>query len=117
MGVIISIVFSFFTSMAGNLAAKISVETVKWLAYKAFWLFVIFVGVPILVYNLAVELMVDSINYAMIYVDSNVPSDQVVELTGIAGWIAQKIYLPQALANFLSFLSIRFTLSILPGFK
>jgi len=88
-----------------------------WLAFKAFVLGIVYVGIPLLVYNFAVKFITDFIQFGMNYVEQSEVDSFVIELTGMGGWMAQQIQLPTAFSIFMGFLSIRFVTRFIPFMK
>ena len=94
-----------------------AVAAIKFIAMKTFIIGVFYIGIPILLYNILVSLIFDFIDFGMNYIaDANMDS-VVIQLTGMGGWMAQQIMLPQAFSIFISFLSIRFIMRFIPFIK
>ena len=89
----------------------------KFIATKAFLIGLFYIGLPILVYNFLLNFIIEFIDYGMQYIaDANV-SELAIQFTGMGGWIANQIMLPQAFAVFMSFLAIRFVMRFIPFLK
>lgn len=114
---VIGVVGSSIAKLVGGVAKTISVETMKWVAFRAFMLFILYVALPILLYNIFVGIFLDFIDYAISYVSGQSFSAMTIELTGMGGWIAQQIQLPQAFSIFMSFLAIKFITRFIPFMK
>ena len=114
---VVGVIGSAIAKVVGGIAKTVSVETMKWLAFRAFMLFILYVALPILLYNILVGLLLDFIQYAITYVSDQDFSAMTIQLTGMGGWIAQQIQLPQAFSIFMSFLSIKFITRFIPFMK
>lgn len=108
---------TLISSVVTSIGKTISVETLKWLAFRAFMLFIVFVAVPIVLYNVATDLIFDFIDYAMSYISGSGVTSYTVQLTGLGAYIAQKIRLVEAISIMLTFTSIRFLMRFIPFFK
>lgn len=107
----------FLGGLGTGLTGLITIEGVKFVAYKAFMLFCFVVVLPLVLYNLNVFIMSKGIDIAFSMISGSVPgTSPVVQLTGIAGYIANEIYLKQALSLIFAATSVRFALGFIPGF-
>lgn len=116
IGSAVTAIGTFFSGLGGTLLGLITLEGVKFTAQKVFWLFMVGFVVPVLLYNVAVSLMtsVMELGYTLIGGYTGTGSSLTISLTGMAGWIAQQIYLPQAVSTYLSAVSVRFVISMIP---
>lgn len=105
---------SLLAPLLGGIAKTISIETVKWLAYRAFTLFIVFVAIPIVLYNVLTGMLFDFMDYAMTYVSGSGVSAFTLQLTGMGAYIASKIQLVQAFSTYMSFVAIRFIMRFIP---
>lgn len=110
----IGLLGSLLAGVVGSFGKLFSVETLKFLAWRAFILFIVFVALPVVFYNVATGLMFDFIQYALDYLSSQGIQSHVFQFTSIGAYIAQKIQLVQAFTVFISFLSIRFIMRFIP---
>lgn len=91
-----------------------TVETAKFIAYRAFTLFIVFVCIPIVLYNVASDLILDLMNYAVGSVGDLTSSPLVIQLTGMGGWIGTKIGIQNCLSVYMTAISTRFAISFIP---
>jgi hypothetical protein len=126
MGVLLVAAFSSLAGWLANagttIVGMVTIEGIKWTAQKAFWFFVMTVVLPVLFYNIACSIVISlmQVSMALAYDYSNIDTTAgslTLQLTGMAGYIANQIYLPQCFANFMSAVAIRFVLQFLPGIK
>jgi len=107
-----------FTGLAawiGSFVAKIvSVETLKFLAWRAFILFLVFVCMPIVLFNVGVDLIFKLLEAAMEYTGGLEMESLTVELTGIAGYIGSQIYIAQAFGIYMAAIATRFVMGFIP---
>lgn len=105
---------SILTFLGANAARVFTIETIKWLATKGLALFIIYIALPIVLYNVFSGLIIDFMQAGINCVTSNVSgySPNTIALTGIGGWIASTIGLPSMIAQFLSAVSTRFAISM-----
>jgi len=93
-------------SALANFLANSSV--LKWLAMKAVAYTLMVVILPIVLWNLMSEWTLFFLDLAL----SSLPSESFIyNMTGLAGWFAVTMQLPQALAIVVSGLATRFMLS------
>jgi hypothetical protein len=95
----------------------LTVETLKWLAFRALMLFLLFVALPIVLYNTLTGLIFDFMDIALSYLSDQGISAYTLQITGIGAYIASKIQLVQAVSIYMSFVSIRFLMRFIPFFK
>lgn len=88
-----------------------------WFA-KALVLFVVWVALPIVLYNVASEFGVDLVKYGMDQVQAVVGdySPGAIQLTGMAGWAANQMGLDVGFSLIISAVSMRFLLGFIPGY-
>jgi hypothetical protein len=93
------------SALAGFLANS---GVLRFLAIKAVGYALIVVILPIILWNLVAELAQFVLDYAM----SVLPTDSFIyEMTGLAGWFAIQLSLPQAMTIIVTGLGTRFLLS------
>jgi len=117
MTALISVIGSLFGSVVGSVGKLISVETVKFLAWRGLMMFALFIALPLVIYNVLTGLLFDFMDYGMSFITSQGLSSQVIEITGIGAYIATKIQLAQAFAVYMSFVGIRFLMRFIPFFR
>ena len=111
--VIAAVVGTDILSRAFGTAKQIAIETAKWIAFKGLVYLIVFTVVPVLLYNILTGLMFDLLDYGLNYIAGSGfdQSNLVIQFTGIAGWIATQISLPQCLSIFMSAVAVRFVLN------
>lgn len=95
----------------------LSIELLKWVAFRALMIFLIFVALPVVLYNTFTDLIFDFMEIALDYLTSQGISSYTLQITGIGAYIASKIQLVQAVSLYMSFVSIRFLMRFIPFFK
>lgn len=105
----------FVSSFGAAISSLVGLKVVEFTAAKAFWLFMFTVVLPLLLYNVCVmvatSFMTASIN---VFQSTANPSSLSIQLTGIAGWIANQIYLPQAFSTYMSAVAARVIIQFIP---
>jgi len=114
MGILLTFLGSLFGGIITNFGKLFTLEALKFVAYKAMILFIVFIALPIVLYNVTVGLLFDFIEYALSYLTGLNISSQVVSIAGIGAYIATKIKLVEAVTVFLSFVSIKFIMRFIP---
>ena len=94
-----------------------AIAAIKFVAWKTFIIGVLYIGIPILIYNILVGLIFDFLDYGMDYIASAEFNNVIIQFSGMGGWMAQTIMLPQAFSIFMSFLAIRFIMRFIPFLK
>lgn len=110
---------SWFGTLGTAIVSFFTVELLRWSASKAFWMFILTFVLPILLYNLSCKVAMSFMSTAMDMTttamgDINSGDSLILRLTGMAGWIAQEIYLPQALSTYVTALSAKFIIGFIP---
>lgn len=85
-----------------------------WIAFKALALVVVGTLVPIAIYT-GWKMIREKIYSAVQYSMPDTWSGAMIQLTGMGAYIADNIYLPQAVAIVLSAMSVAWTLSFIRG--
>lgn len=116
MGIVTAITAGVKALMA-LIAGKGAVYSILFFGVKALIASVMFVALPLVIYNVFSVILIEIMEFTMSYVSESGVSDLTVELTGMGGWIANQIMLPQAFGVFMSFVSIRFVMRFLPFFR
>jgi hypothetical protein len=117
MGVILSALSGLFGSLIAGAGQAISVETLKFIAWRALMMFLVFVALPIVLYNVLTGIVFDFMDFSMSYLTGQGISQFTVQLTGMGAYIASKIQLVQAFSVYMSFVAIRFIMRFIPFFK
>lgn len=117
MGALIGVIGTLFGSAIGSIGKLISVETIKFIAWRALIMFLMFVALPVVLYNVFTGLIFDFMDYGMSYITGSGVSAFTIEITGLGAYIASKIQLVQAVSVYMSFVSIRFLMRFIPFFK
>lgn len=112
----------WFGTLGTAIVSFFTVELLRWSASKAFWMFILTFVLPILLYNLSVKVTMSFMSTAMTMTeaavgDVNSGQSLILHLTGMAGWIAQEIYLPQAISTYITALSAKFIIGFIPFAK
>ena len=85
---------------------------------KVFMSGVLMVILSIVLYNLAVEMIEESMNFALVQINGeSVSGYQNPSISGFAGWFLAQVKLPEAVAVIVSCTSIRFILRKIPFLK
>ena len=93
---------------------KTMMTVALFLAAKTLLKVLILTALPIILYNVGTMVIFDFMDLALSYVNnSGLPTDFTIQLTGLGGWIAQKIQLPQAFSMYMSAVSVRYFLNLL----
>jgi len=117
MSALFALLGSLFGGLVSGIGRIISVETIKFLAWKAFYFTVLFIILPIVLYNVLTGIVFDFMSYALNFLDAQNIQSLSIQFTGMGAYIANLIKLPQCFSVFMSFLSIRFLMRFIPFFK
>ena len=117
MGALVALLGSLFGGVVSSFAKLFSVETIKFIAWRALIMFLMFVALPVVLYNVLTGMLFDFMDYAMTYLTDQGLSAYTIEITGIGAYIAGKIQLVQAVSISMSFVGIRFLMRFIPFFK
>lgn len=113
---IISVIVGFFAYiMAGGLI-KILLVIAGVIFVKFILKIILFTVVPILLYNIFSDYIVEMMDWAVTYIQSQgvlQGSGLTIELTGFAGWIAQQIGIASSLAMYMTAIAVRFALNVM----
>lgn len=102
-------------TIVGAIAKTVSVEGLKWIATRG--LLVALVGgmLPVVLYNLFNQILLEFITYAASQnPDAGNLSSVVIQITGLGGWMATQLKLPQAFALVCSAAALRTALNMIP---
>jgi len=111
------IISSILSGLVAGFGRLFTVETLKFVAYKALILFILFVALPLVLYNVGVDLIFDFMQYALDQISGYQIDSFVVQISGIGAYIATKIKLVESVTLFLSFLAIKFIFRFIPFLK
>ena len=114
VAIIIPFIISFATAIVTQFARVFTVESLKFLAWRAFILFIVFIALPIVFYNVATDLIFDLMSYAVSKISGTAGSPVIVQLTGLAGWIGNQINIQSSISIIMSAVATRFALSFIP---
>jgi len=114
MPLIISLLGSLFGGLVSVFGRLFTVETLKFIAYKLLILFIVFVALPLVLYNVGTSFIFDFLEYAMTYISGLGVDSYVVQISGIGAYIATKIKLVESVTLFLSFVAIKFVFRFIP---
>jgi len=117
MGALIAFLGSAFAGFLGSAAKLFTIETLKFVAWRALLMFTLFVALPIILYNIFTDLVFDFIEYAMTFLSNQGLSATTIEISGLAAWMAQELYLVEAFSVYMSFVAIRFLTRFIPIMK
>lgn len=109
--------FNWLGSFAGSIVGKVTIEGAKFVAYRAFILFLLAVVFPVLVYNIVTYIIVSLLDVGIALSVDNTPGSLValsLSFTGLAGWLAQNLYLPQCVSVYMSAVSVRYIMHLIP---
>lgn len=95
----------------------ITIETVKFLAFKALVIFVIFVAFPLVLYNLFLELFQDIMNYTITFLQGSISDPFVFQVTGLGAYLAEQIRLVEAFTVYMMYVQVRFLMRFIPFIK
>lgn len=111
MHIVITAVLGFFSSLAGRFVTD---SVAKYVAYKLFFYTLVTVTVPIVAKNLIVFLFTEMSTIIQGQLSGLDHGATMVQLTGVAGYLAEHLMLPDCLALLLTAVAIRFTLNMIP---
>ena len=115
VGALVAIGGSIVTGLLGGTARQITIEAVKMAAWRLLLAFLVWVALPIVLYNVLVDYLFDIMTWAMTQVVGTASMDSVtIQITGMAGWIGSHLNLDQALAMILAAVATRFAISFIP---
>jgi hypothetical protein len=101
--------------IGGGLAKLLTVETLKFVAFRALIIGSLTLVLPVVLYNVFTRILQETMDICSANIASGGITGGMVELTGMAGWIAQQINLSGCFSIFLSAVALRFTLSFIRG--
>jgi hypothetical protein len=105
---------SITESISGITAVLIS----SFVAIKGIFSAFVFITLPIFIYNLVMEIMIEIIEFGYGLMIETLPEESVtIQISGLAGWMATEIYLVQAVTIYLSFVAIAFVIRFIPFIK
>lgn len=103
-------------ALAGSAIARLFLaEGLKWVAFKALLLVLVMTVLPVILKNVFYDLLQVFITAANSKVGSMAPGSfgaTVVQVTGMGGWLAAQLKLPECFAVMLAAVSFRVTLKL-----
>jgi hypothetical protein len=114
----IPIVGGLIAWLGGAIAQKFAVETLKWLAWKALLLGLLTIVLPIVlmnVFDMILEKVMAAANAKIAEVTAQgLPAPISVQLTGLGGWFASCLKVPQCFALIMGTATYRVALRMVP---
>lgn len=110
-------VVGWFSSLAASSVAKITIEGAKFLAWRSFIIFLLGAVFPILAYNIFCYILGNIMEVSLALIQDNtgdITTNLTLSFTSLAGWVANQIGLAQVISVYLTAISIRFILSLIP---
>lgn len=102
-------------TIVGAIAKTVSVETLKFAATRALIIAVVGTLLPVVLYNLINSILLEYIQYAQGVIPSGDGlTSVVVSFTGIAGYMAVQLKLPEAFSLVMSAAALRWSLNCIP---
>jgi hypothetical protein len=108
---------TWFSAISSGIIAMITLEGVKFLAWRGFYIFVLGAVIPILSYNVFCFILSKVFEVSMQIMATQTGSataNLALSFTGLAGWVASQANIPQVIAVYMTAISIRFMLSLIP---
>lgn len=112
MGALLSAVILWFK---GKTVLEIAIHLAKWLAFVAFIRFVLFIALGAAVTQ-ATGFMLNFVMEGLraVWTQTGVQAPPVLQLVGLAGWLANQLQLPTIMSILLTGLSFKFVRSVVP---
>lgn len=102
-------------TIVGAVAKTVSTETLKFLATKALIIAVVGTLLPVVLYNLLNSVILEYITYAQgVIPTGDGMSSALISFTGIAGYMAIQLKLPEAFSLVMSAAALRWSLNCIP---
>ncbi len=79
----------------------------QFLAFKIILFALFTVILPIILYNFALEWMLQLLGFALSYVSGSLPGDTMPNFTGLAGWFMVNLNMPEIVTTIVSALAVR----------
>ena len=99
--------------VGGLIAKTLSVETVKFIATRALLYGLFTLVLPVVIYNVLTRIMSEMMDYVASQSGSVSTDGYMIQLTGMAGWIANELSLVTCFSMVLSAYALRFVISII----
>lgn len=99
--------------IGGVIAKSLSVEVIKFIATRALLYGLFTLVLPIVIYNVLIRIYREGMEYIAGQTGTIETTGYIIELTGMAGWIADRINLIQCMSLVLSAYAIRFLISFI----
>jgi hypothetical protein len=114
---VLSGIAGWFSSLGAAIVAFFGIKTLEWSATKVFWFFCITVVLPIVLYNVIVMFVCSFIEFGSSLISEqagDLNQSLAMQFTGMGGWVAQQIYLPQAFSTYMSAVAARMIIRFIP---
>ena len=92
-------------------------SVVRFVATKILMMTVTTLVLPVILYNVFTKIQTEMMQYRMDQMGTIDGNSVIVNLTGMAAWIADQIQLPEAMAIFLGAIATRYAMSWLENIK
>lgn len=114
----IPIIGAALFSTIGSLVAKFFTDAViRWIAWKTLILAVVTVTLPIVLKNVITWLYETVITAASSHISTSGLTHAAFEFTGLSGYLAYHLMIPESISVILTALSIRLILNFIPFIK
>ena len=106
------IVLAIVNWLTGGAVVNIMIAVARWVATKALVYLLIFTVIPVVFYNILQDFVFDAIQWGLNYIGASgfAADGLVVQLSGIAGYIAVNLGLPSMFSMIMSAVAIKFVL-------
>jgi hypothetical protein len=104
------------TKVAAENALKMAFDVFMWGVKRLFFISLVYVALPLVLYNLFFEIFFGIMEYGINWVISNTAADfsaVVINLSGMGGYIGNLLGIPQCVSMYLTAVSVRFMMGIL----
>lgn len=106
---------AIIAAIAAFLAEKVTSEIAIAFIWKAFLTLLLYIALPLVLYNLQVYILKEVMTYAMDKLSTTLPTTGVVyQASGVAAWFLIKLRIPETLMLILAALNTRMTIALLP---
>lgn len=109
---LIPVIIGIGSTIAGRIGERALLSVAIAVALKGLLITLLYVGLPIVLYNVYNRIAAGIIDKALSYMTGVDTSAVVVQLSGIAGWIASTMQLSDSLSIILTAVSVRFSLAL-----
>jgi len=109
----VPVIGGLISIISAGIARLLTIETLKFIATKALIIGAMTLILPVVLYNVFTTLLQEMIDIASTQIGGAGLSSAVVNLTGLAGWIAIQINLASCLSIFLSAVALKWVLGFI----